>query len=223
MATQREIWQNEHVKQETFTRIHSHKPSGPIPEFVQLISERGCIPGNTVIVDIGCGKGRNSIYLAKLGYKVKAFDFVPDAIEEARKRSIAEGVNIDLEVADLTERWSIGDSEANAIIDCNTTICIPNPSRKFAVKEARRILKKGGLYLFYGVARTNFVDASPGPEPNSAIFPKTGKFEKQYTKEELLTTYQDFALVDLKEIKGSDVIEGKQTEYSMWVAIFEKT
>jgi len=220
--SQKEIWIEEHVKQETFTRIHSDKPSGPVPEFIKFVQEQGFVPDHTNVLDLGCGKGRNSIWVASQGFNVTGTDFAPQAIEEARKRIPGQLNNVHFEVIDLTEVWPYKDGSFQMIMDCNTTICVPNPGRRIAIEEAHRVLIPGGYYLFYGVARTPFVDKSPGPEPNSAIFPRTGKFEKQYTEEELRVAYSDFKTVSLDTITGTDIIEGKEIAYSMWVATFQK-
>jgi len=102
------------------------------------------------------------------------------------------------------------------------TICIPNPGRETAIASSLVALKHGGYYLFYGISPSELVRTNPGPEPNSGVFPRTGKFEKQYARDELLEAYRAFNLVRLDEIEGQDIIEGSLTKYSMWVAIFQK-
>jgi 2-polyprenyl-3-methyl-5-hydroxy-6-metoxy-1,4-benzoquinol methylase len=44
------------------------------------------------ILDVGCGDGRNSVLLAKLGAEVVGIDIAPAAIELARKRAHIDGV-----------------------------------------------------------------------------------------------------------------------------------
>lgn len=222
MITQKEIWVNEHLKQETFSRLHTEKPSMPVPDFVDFLLEQGFVPDQTAVLDIGCGKGRNSIYLAQRGFRVTGTDFASQAVEEAQSRSESSGVSVQFEELDLTDTWPYQESQFRVVIDCNTTICIPNPGRANAIREACRILQPNGYYLFYGVGPTEMLKKFPGPEPNSGIFPRTGKFEKQYSKEELIESYQDFDLVNIESILSSDVIEGRITDYSMWVAVFRK-
>ncbi|WP_306325302.1 class I SAM-dependent methyltransferase [Streptomyces venezuelae] len=67
----------------------------PVPFFVakpdeSLVSyvERGLLPaGGGRALDLGCGPGRNSLYLASLGYRVDAVDLSPTAIRWARERA----------------------------------------------------------------------------------------------------------------------------------------
>ena len=222
MKSQKEVWSEEHLTQKTFTRIHSNKPSGPIPGFIKYIKKQGYLPRLIKVLDLGCGKGRNSIWVASQGLSITGVDFAPEAIDEAIKRANGRFNNLKFKVVDLTEKWPYRDDSFLAVMDCNTTICIPSPGRQNSVTEAFRVLRPGGFYLFYGVGRTSSVNKSPGSEPNSTIFTGSGKFEKQYTEKELRSTYKDFKIMRLEMRIGSDLIEGKNITYSMWVGLFQK-
>lgn len=52
-------------------------------------------------LDLACGAGRNSLWLARRGWQVTAVDGSQAAIEIVRDRAAAEGVHIDTRVADL--------------------------------------------------------------------------------------------------------------------------
>ena len=56
-------------------------------------------PGRAL--DLACGAGRNSLYLARLGWRVVAVDAAPTAIKFVKERSAADGLAIDARVADL--------------------------------------------------------------------------------------------------------------------------
>ena len=71
---------------------------GPLRELIE--GERRLPAGASL--DLGCGTGRNSIYLAKQGWKATGIDFVPSAIKTARKKAAAAGVEPRLLVGDVT-------------------------------------------------------------------------------------------------------------------------
>jgi len=57
-------------------------------------------PGRAIT--LGCGVGRETIYLAKKGFDVIGLDFSPTAIKRARLRAQVEGVQLSFVVDDLT-------------------------------------------------------------------------------------------------------------------------
>lgn len=59
-------------------------------------------PKKGKILDIACGDGRNSIYLAKLGYTVHAIDFSEEALKRLKYFSKKEKLNIDTQLVDLS-------------------------------------------------------------------------------------------------------------------------
>ncbi len=58
-------------------------------------------PGRAL--DMGCGSGTDSVYLAGQGWEVTALDFVPKALEYTQQRANAAGVRVTPVVADITE------------------------------------------------------------------------------------------------------------------------
>src|ERR1700756_783727 len=57
-------------------------------------------PGNAI--DLACGTGRNALFLADLGWDVRAVDASQTAIEKLTERAEARGVNVTATVSDLT-------------------------------------------------------------------------------------------------------------------------
>jgi SAM-dependent methyltransferase len=53
-------------------------------------------------LDLGCGTGDSSIYLAQHGWKVTGVDYVPQALGKARAKAQASNVSVDFVRADVT-------------------------------------------------------------------------------------------------------------------------
>jgi cyclopropane fatty-acyl-phospholipid synthase-like methyltransferase len=70
-------------------------------------SLRDLIEGDSALtpgtaLDLGCGTGDNSIYLAKHGWQVTGVDFVAKAVDKARAKADANKVTINFARADVT-------------------------------------------------------------------------------------------------------------------------
>jgi len=71
----------------------------PWPPLGRLANEV-CPPGASVL-EVGCGYGVDAVYLASLGYRVKATDLSSTAIVEARSRAEQTGADLDFQAEDF--------------------------------------------------------------------------------------------------------------------------
>jgi SAM-dependent methyltransferase len=97
---------------------HSDKPARFL---VEAVSRRKA-PGKAL--DLGCGTGTFSVYLAKQGYEVTALDFIPMALEMAANQAQAEGVKADWVLADLLE-WQTA-NRFDIVLDSGCLHTIPS-------------------------------------------------------------------------------------------------
>jgi ubiquinone/menaquinone biosynthesis C-methylase UbiE len=95
------------------------------------------------ILEIGCGTGKNTAFLAQIGARVHALDFSQGMIEKAREKVKAE--NVRFSMADLTQKWPC-DDQAYDLIVCNLVLeHIEDLS--FIFSEGFRVLEPGGKFL----------------------------------------------------------------------------
>ena len=75
-----------------------------------LIGGAGDSPALAAVsaLDVGCGTGDTSIYLAQHGWQVTGVDFVPKAVKKARAKAAAAGVSVDFRHGDATRLSSEG-------------------------------------------------------------------------------------------------------------------
>ena len=76
----------------------------PTPGLTELMQHRP--PGRAL--DIGCGTGTNTLYLARQGWDAAGVDYVPGAIATARSRAAASGSAARFTTADVTRLREAG-------------------------------------------------------------------------------------------------------------------
>lgn len=95
------------------------------------------------ILELGCGTGKNTVFLAEIGGAVLAVDFSAGMIEKARQKVRTD--NVRFSMMDLTQKWNV---EAGAVdlIVCNLVLeHVQNLEWVFS--EAARTLKPGGRFF----------------------------------------------------------------------------
>ena len=95
------------------------------------------------ILEIGCGTGKNTTFLAQVGVRVHALDFSEGMIEKAREK--VKAGNVRFSVADLTQKWPCED-QAYDLIVCNLVL-EHIEDLAFIFSEAFRVLDAGGKFF----------------------------------------------------------------------------
>lgn len=70
---------------------------------VDIAEHWNLFPGGSAVLDVGCGEGRNSIFLAERGFTVDAIDISEAGIEKAGRIAAARGVSVNFWCCDLTK------------------------------------------------------------------------------------------------------------------------
>lgn len=109
-------------------------------------------PGRAL--DLGCGYGRASIYLAQRGWQVNGVDFVDLAIIGARRRAEAAGVSdqVNFYLSPVTDMPFLeGFFDLALDVGCMHSF---DPEQKRAYRdEVRRLLRPGARYLLFAHLR----------------------------------------------------------------------
>jgi len=90
-----------------FTPWDGHPQSATLRELVEGKGDTPALPPASAL-DVGCGTGDASIYLAQQGWHVTGVDFVPKALDKARAKARAAGVSINFVLGDVTHLSQAG-------------------------------------------------------------------------------------------------------------------
>jgi SAM-dependent methyltransferase len=89
------LWEKEY--ESTTTPFDMEEPD----EWIASLAKSGKIQGN--VLDSGCGPGRNSRYLADLGFSVLGADISANAIERAKRKAAGKGNHAQFLQANMCE------------------------------------------------------------------------------------------------------------------------
>lgn len=115
----------------------------------QILIEK-YVPKTAKILELGCGAGRISYGLAKLGYKnIIATDFSESMVRATSELSERSNLNFECKVCDATKICFAPELFDAVIFGFNGLMQIPKErNRRKALCEIFRVLKSGGIFIF---------------------------------------------------------------------------
>jgi SAM-dependent methyltransferase len=126
---------------------------------VQALEQRA---GAGTALDLGCGAGTYSLYMARRGYQVTAVDFMPQAVAMASGRAAAAGLNIRVVQADVTTWDEPGPFDV--VLDVGCLHGLAGAQRQAYRRQVLRWLAPGGDYVLAHFGRGGWWDWWPiGP------------------------------------------------------------
>ncbi len=198
----RKFWNKEYYKGSptNVLRVHavghlaiSNNPSEDLLKFTRWLkrnNDTAPLNSHSSVLDLGCGNGRNLIYLAKTyGIKGVGYDVSNEAIGQAKESS--RDLLLKYETRSIVGPITIGDQSQDLVLDMMTSHFLVSDERKVLIQEVARILKPGGWLYFKTFLRDEDTHAerlireNPAEEKGSYIHPKIGVAEHVFTEEEI--------------------------------------
>ncbi len=133
------------------------------------------------------GDGRNGVFLAEQGLKVRSVDFSPVAQAKARRLAERRGVTVDFELADISKYdWP---HEAYDLVAVIFTQFLAPPERAVMFKGFFDALRPGGLLLMEAYSPKQLEYRTGGPNV----------LERLYTRELLEDAFGGFSKIEIEE------------------------
>ncbi len=119
------------------------------------------------VLDLGCGQGRNAVWLALHGHDVLGVDLSPVAVDQARELAAAAGVAVTFEAADLTV-WDPGDRTFDYVV--LSYLQMIEEHRRIVHGLARAVLAPGGHVFVVAHHLDNLEHGVGGPQLPAVLF-----------------------------------------------------
>jgi cyclopropane fatty-acyl-phospholipid synthase-like methyltransferase len=132
------------------------------PEVVEAIeAPHGLLPGRAL--DLGCGTGTNSLYLARHGWQVVGVDFAARAIRIARRKARQAGLTADFYVADVTRLDLLAiQPPFDLALDIGCFHSLAADARARYLDGLRRLLRPGARWMLYAFGPRQRGDGTVG-------------------------------------------------------------
>ena len=141
------------------------------PEITHLIEDERLVPG--CAIDLGCGTGTTSVYLAQHGWTVTGVDFVASAIRQARRKAHRAAVDASttFKVGDVTRLADLGISGPfDLAIDIGCAHSLSEPDLHTYAEQLARMVCPGGRLMLYMFRPTPERTHGVAPESVAALF-----------------------------------------------------
>ncbi|MDH5704154.1 MAG: class I SAM-dependent methyltransferase [Aigarchaeota archaeon] len=134
------FWDEEYISSPPWDIGH------PQPALVELVRNREMRPGR--VLDVGCGTGDNSIFLAKSGLSVVGIDIAKGAIGLAKAKAIERNATVDFQVANALELYlNFRRDEFDNVLDSGLFHTLGDEERPVFASQINRVLHIGGKYF----------------------------------------------------------------------------
>lgn len=210
-----------------YTEAHhlkmSERPSEDLERFMRFVyrQKESFMPRQHVkVMDLGCGNGRNLIYLAKeVNARGIGYDISSAGIKLAKQ--LSEGLPITYTHRSIAGDLDVEDASQHLVLDMMTSHFLNKEERTHLRDEAARVLKPGGwlfmkTFLADGDVHTKrLLGEVPGKESGTYIHPVIGVPEYVYSEDELIDFLEERFIVH-KVHKSHKHVIGKRRTISVY-------
>ena len=228
MKDSKKFWDKEYKTPGIFNL--SKEPAEDLKKFTRWLEREydgNFIDQRSFVVDLGCGNGRNLIYLAKEFHcKGIGYDISDEAIKQAKELSV--GLSIKFEARTIAGTFSLEDGSADVIIDMMASHYLRETEREIYLREVSRILKPGGFLLLKSFLKEEdrhterLLKENSAGEDDAYIHPEHGTYEHVWAEEKLRKFFEPYFDVEKIERSGKHLMNGRAFKRRHFVAYLRR-
>lgn len=197
MSHQGITWDNEYKNPKLVTK--KEEPQADTLRFFKFLKkEEKYKLENRTILDLGCGTGRNSNYLAERDNKVIGMEISKTALNLAILRAREKFLEVDYRLTDIGAKYDIENESIDVVLDITSSNSLNEKAREVYLQEVFRVLKTGGYFFVRALAKDgnknvkNLLKNNPGKEKDTYIIKDIGLTERVFSKTDFITLYSKY-------------------------------
>lgn len=230
MLKKQSAWEKEYQKPLLVTKKEG--PQNFIVQFLKYLKkEKGLSMSDLRVLDLGCGTGRNSNYLAERGNLVFGLDLAANALKLASERAEKAGLSEQTKYLrqSIGDKLPFEDNSFDLILDITASNSIKSSEREVYLKESSRVLKPGGFMILRTLCKDGdqnakkLLETNPGGELDTYFLKDLGITERVFSEVDLKNLYGRYFYFDklVKDV-GYPQIKGITYKRKYWLAIMIK-
>lgn len=225
---EKDLWEREYGTLKVIPSSTRTLPSKALVLFSEILDFKNL----RRVLDVGCGIGRNSVYLAKKGCQVHAVDFSETALNQLNAAATREGLRSKIHICYclLQSTFPYRDRAFDLVVDsyvfCHFT---DDRVKEHYRSELCRVTKPGGL-VFSSVFsvrdayyREMIGHTHSDEGPRVIVDPHNGIKKRLYTEDEIKAFFQRaFDVMYFVTLEFKDVVLGSPYWRSIFVLILKR-
>lgn len=226
----KEFWNKEYKDPEFFAL--SEKVSADLEKYIRFMQrEFGddvFRPGMSVL-DLGCGNGRNLLYLAeRFGVGGAGYDISEEGIKQAKASSAHLGAKVRFEVRSISDALPLPDESVDLVLDLMASHFLKEGEREAYRAEVVRVLKPDGFLLFKSfyaegdLHAKKLVKEHGAGEKNAYIHPRLKVYEYVWSDEALETYFTPYFTLLKQESSHKHFSKGRPNKRRSVICYFQK-
>jgi SAM-dependent methyltransferase len=221
-------WENEYKHSKLVTQ--SEEPQNDFKRFYKFLKkDEGVSFEDLHVLDLGCGTGKNSIFLAERGAVCTGLEISKTALSLARERAKANGLTTTFLEKSFGDPFPFEDLSFDLALDIMSSNSLTEEERETYLKETSRVLKPGGYFFVRLLALDGDKNAQtllkthPGKEPGTYCLPEVGVTERVLTKQEFIDYYSPFfTIIKLDRKSGYTHVGNRLFKRNYWIGYLKK-
>jgi SAM-dependent methyltransferase len=228
MAPQYEAWEKEYRNSKLLTK--EDKPQSDVVRALKYLKKEEKINFDGLnTIDLGCGTGRNSNYLAELGCNVTGLEISDTALKIARENLTKRGLRIEYLKHDIGSALPFPNENFNIALDIVSSNSLNEKEREIFLSEVSRILKSDGYFIVRALCKDgdknaqNLLKMSPTGEKDTYYMKELNLRERVFSREDFVEMYSKyFKILKLDKKTSYPICSGRLYKRNYWIAILKK-